>query len=163
MALVRLGFARVVKNDGIYGNKEAGENNLRTGQVVKLNQNGQLVKISADDSNNIFGIIYYGQYHVQTLNGLEKTGKYEVENSGVVVKSTDLEFDSFNKGNAVNYIQNGPVEVLVEADVLAGDDVYYNPTTGYFTNSSTNTVKVGKSKFMDSASNGDGVLINFVL
>lgn len=163
MALVRLGFARVVKNDGIYGIKEAGENNLRTGHVVKLDQNGQLVKISASDANNIFGIIYYGRYHVPTLNGLEKSGKYEVEDNGAVVKSTDLEFDSFRKGNAVNYIQNGPVEVLNEADVNAGDPVYYNTTTGYFTNSSTGTVRVGKSVFIDKASNGDGVLINFVI
>lgn len=163
MALVRLGFARVIKRDGIYGTKEAGEDNLRTGDVVKLDQNGKLVKIASGDTNKIFGIVYYGNYHIPTMNGLVKTGKYEVEVSNVVVKTTDIEFDSFRKENAVNYIQNGPIEVLVEADVVAGDAVYYNPTTRYFTNNSSNGVKVGKSVFMDNASNGDGVLIDFVL
>lgn len=157
MAVIKFGSG-LEKRDGVYGFATAGVDNLRTGKPVKLDANGNYVPVSSA-SDKIAGFSYWGLYQTPTQNGLSKEDKHEVIDSSVVVRTTNYMFDSFRAGEQFNLIKEGYELVIVCANVNAGDDVYYDLTTGLYTNVSTNNLKVGNSKFEANAENGDALFV----
>lgn len=158
MAEVKFGYGSVEKRDGIYGFAIAGETGLRSGFPVKINAEGRYVVVSSAD-DKIEGFSYWGLYQLPTTNGLVKTDKYEISESGTIVRTVDYSFDAYREGEAFNLIKNGYEDVIVSADVSAGDDVYFDLTNHLYTNVSTNNIKIGNSKFEKNANNGDVVKV----
>lgn len=158
MAVVKFGYASVGKNDGVYGNAISGADNLRSGFPVKLDENGRYV-VASSASDKIEGFSYWGLYQTVTMNGLSKNDVYEISETSTVVRSVEYEFDSYRAGEAFNLIKSGYEDVIVNADVSAGDDVYFDLTNHLYTNVSTNNIKIGNSKFEKNANNGDVVKV----